>query len=58
MTEKRKLTQQIKSLDDMFEAIDKFSELMAPAAIRGVVNKGRNILTEMKEDNEYRRKGE
>ena len=58
MTNKRKLTQQIKSLDDTFEAIDKFSELLAQEAIRTEVKKGKNILAEMKEDNEDKRKGE
>ena len=58
MTDKRKLTQQIKSLDDTLEAIDKFSELLAQEAIRTEVIKGKNILTEMKEDNENKRSGE
>jgi len=58
MTNKRKLTQQIKSLDDTLEAIDKFSELLAQEAIRTEVKKGKNILAEMKEDNEDKRKGE
>jgi|GEM_PF-4825882 len=58
MTNKRKLTQQIKSLEDMCEAIDKFSELIAQEAIRNETKKGRNILTEMKEDNKNRRNGE
>ena len=58
MTDKRKLTQQIKSLDDTLEAIDKFSELLAQEAIRTEVIKGKNILAEMKEDNENKRNGE
>jgi len=55
MTDKRKLTEQIKSLENMLEAIDKFSEILAQEAIRTKVQKGRNILAEMKEANKVRR---
>ena len=58
MTDKRKLTEQIKSLDDMCDAIDKFTELLAQDGIRTEVIKGRNILAEMKLDNEERRRCE
>jgi len=55
MTDKRKLTEQIKSLKQMLDDIDKFSEILAQEAIRTKVQKGRNILAEMKEANKVRR---
>jgi len=55
MTDKRKLTEQIKSLKRMLDDIDKFSEILAQEAIRTKVQKGRNILAEMKEANKVRR---
>ena len=56
MTEKRKVTEQIKALRRMLEDIEKHSELLEQEAIRAEVKKGYNILDEMEEDNENRRR--
>jgi len=55
MTELRRHTAQIKKMRQILEDIDKFSEILAQEAIRTKVQKGRNILAEMKEANKVRR---
>lgn len=57
MTDKRKITEQIKAFRHMLEAIEKYSETLEQEAIRTEVSKGYNILNEMEEDNENRRRG-
>ena len=58
MTDKRKLTEQIKALRRMLEDIEKHSELLEQGAIRSEVKKRHNILDEMEKDNENRRNGD
>ena len=58
MTDKRKLTEQIKASRQVLNDIERHSELMEHKAIRTQVNKGHNILNEMEKDNENKRSGE
>ena len=56
MTGRRKQTQQLKKLRQIFEDTITHSELLEQEAIRTEANKGLNILGEMENDNEGRRR--
>ncbi len=58
MTGRRKQTQQLKKLRQIFEDTITHSELLEQDAIRTEVDKGLNIITEMEKDNEDRRRGD
>ena len=56
MTGRRKQTQQLKKLRQIFEDTITHSELLEQEAIRTEADKGLNILGEMENDNEGRRR--
>ena len=58
MTGRRKQTQQLKKLRQIFEDTITHSELLEQEAIRTEADKGLNIITEMEKDNEDRRRGD
>ncbi len=58
MTDKRKVTEQIKALRQIFEDIEGHSERLEQEAIRAESAKGHNILNEMEEVNQGKREGE
>ena len=58
MTGRRKQTQQLKKLRQIFEDTITHSELLEQEAIRAEADKGLNIITEMEKDNEDRRRGD